>query len=420
MLRQFGLICENLDGFPPFGAPNNCVFRSVPHTLGLSQTTLKQTATDSPFVQANETGWSADGAPGDGSLYCFAAGAIRQHFPKTLNRVEGTDFRLPTASELDALLAFQLSLGRQSTPNVQNFSFQDFRAQAGKSLFFDGMPTIGLNEPPFNVPANNSPTARSCSGCHTQAGSNNGVVFNQGRNRVTNVNLAPTAPVCRGRSLGFSVDLPGDGGFGHDVAQFPAFTENVACPDVLGGVNATFIGDTLSTSSQGGIGTIVPIRGSFNVPSLIEAADTGPFFHNNAFDTLEEAIGFYGSTEFNHANGNIGRAFKFQGTNIEDLGAFLRALNALENARSAIAYITQSSGLPPGQAKKLLQRALPEIEDGINVLEQGPPVFYPLAIDSFRQAQNALQGKNAKKTIDVNNALSALNDVSNHILNFNP
>jgi hypothetical protein len=50
---------------------------------------------------------------------------VIQHFPRTLNRVEGTDFRLPTEDELDALEAFQLSLGRQEDIDLPALAFTD-------------------------------------------------------------------------------------------------------------------------------------------------------------------------------------------------------------------------------------------------------------------------------------------------------
>jgi hypothetical protein len=104
LMREFGLILENLDGFDDLD--NKFVMRGVPHVLGL------RTSVTSP--QGPRTGWSGDGAPGDGSLRSFAVGAVIQHFTKTLGRVPGVDFRLPTEEELEALEAFQLSLGRQS------------------------------------------------------------------------------------------------------------------------------------------------------------------------------------------------------------------------------------------------------------------------------------------------------------------
>ena len=71
---------------------------------------------------------------------------------------------------------------------------------------------------------------------------------------------------------------------------------------------------------------------TMNVPPLVEAADTGPFFHNNAVDTIEEAVHFYTTETF-----STDPAFKFVLTNeqINQIGAFLRAINALENIRSS-------------------------------------------------------------------------------------
>ncbi|HXL57197.1 MAG TPA: hypothetical protein VN958_13120, partial [Chitinophagaceae bacterium] len=103
LLREFSLILENLDGFDDL--KNKFTRRGVPHTLGLRNSVISNTGP--------HTGWSGDGAPGDKSLRSFATGAVIQHFTKTLSRVPGVDFRLPTEEELDALEAFQLSLGQQ-------------------------------------------------------------------------------------------------------------------------------------------------------------------------------------------------------------------------------------------------------------------------------------------------------------------
>ncbi len=103
LMREFALIRENLDGFDDL--ENKFVMRGVPHVLAMRNSIA------SPG--GPRTGWSGDGAPGDGSLRSFATGAVIQHFTKTLNRVAGVDFRLPTDAELDAMEAFQLSLGRQ-------------------------------------------------------------------------------------------------------------------------------------------------------------------------------------------------------------------------------------------------------------------------------------------------------------------
>jgi hypothetical protein len=96
LIREVGLILENQDGFDDLG--NNFNMRGVPHTLGLTQ------SVDS--AQGPQLGWSGDGSPGDESLRAFATGAVIQHFTKTLNRIPGIDFRLPTDEELDALESF--------------------------------------------------------------------------------------------------------------------------------------------------------------------------------------------------------------------------------------------------------------------------------------------------------------------------
>src|SRR3546814_9251049 len=54
------------------------------------------------------------------SLRSFATGAVIQHFTKTLNRIPGVDFRLPTDAELDALQAFQLSRSEEHTSELQS------------------------------------------------------------------------------------------------------------------------------------------------------------------------------------------------------------------------------------------------------------------------------------------------------------
>ena len=58
LMREFGLILENQDGFDDLA--NNFNMRGVPHTLGLNS------SIDNP--NGPMTGWSGDGSPGDGSL----------------------------------------------------------------------------------------------------------------------------------------------------------------------------------------------------------------------------------------------------------------------------------------------------------------------------------------------------------------
>lgn len=171
-----GLVLENLDGFdqPP-------VFRGVPHSLGLRLSIIPDPSSGLPH--ANATGWSGDGAPvnpaipsADGSLRAFAIGAVIQHFPRTLNRVPGVDFRLPTNAELDAMLAFQTSTSRRADSfDLETARFTDSNADIGADIFSG----IGTN--------------RQCTACHDNAGALDGSGFNS--NFDTGIRtLSPTNP----------------------------------------------------------------------------------------------------------------------------------------------------------------------------------------------------------------------------------
>jgi cytochrome c peroxidase len=181
-----------------------------------------------------------------------------------LNRIAGQDFRLPTNAELDAMEAFQLSLGRQTDLNLAAMHFGnsgpavgDDDVNAGKSLFLDGVDGVGG-------------TAPTCSACHRNAGATDFTGFNG--NVQTNVAMLVTPAREFAREPGDDLlDLPGDGGF--DAA--PEFDQSID------GLDVTYRGNK-----------------TMNVPPLVEAADTAPFFHNNAVDTIEQAIAFYTTDTF--------------------------------------------------------------------------------------------------------------------------
>ena len=91
-----------------------------------------------------------------------------------------------------------------------------------------------------------------------------------------------------------------------------------------------------------------PGDGTFNTPPLVEAADTGPFFHNNSVATLEAAVGFYDGDAFNESPAGqlilqaTGSPLEIDATEIQAIAAFLRVINALENIRQAEAYLTEA------------------------------------------------------------------------------
>jgi len=311
LIRKLALILENQDGFGDL--ENNFNMRGVPHTLA------QRISINSP--QGPRTGWSGDGSPGDGTLRSFAIGAVIQHFPKTLNRVAGVDFRLPTADELDALEAFQLSLGRQKDLQLP-LALKDVVAKRGQEIFLDN----GLGK---------------CNICHRNAGAN------------TSLN---------GQDLG-------NANFDTGVEALPDQPQDLT-------------GEKIPPDD--GFGT--PGDGTFNTPPLVEAADTGPFFHNNSVETIEGAVAFYDGDSFNNSPAGQflagldpnGVGIKLDATQIVAVAAFLRDINALENIRVSIEFLSR-------QTPEALKRAVFETEDAIEVLRGG--ALHPAAMVHLQEAK---------------------------------
>jgi len=313
LMREFGLILENVDGFNDL--ENKFVMRGVPHVLSL------RTSVASP--QGPRTGWSGDGSP-DGTLRSFATGAVIQHFTKTLSRVRGVDFRLPTEAELDALEAFMLSLGRQEDVTLP-LPLKGVVPKRGQEIFLDN--SLG-----------------KCNLCHVNAGA----TANLGGANLGNINF----------NTGVE-DLPD---------QPPDLTGEKVPPD-------------------DGFGR--PGDGTFNIPPLVEAADTSPFFHNNAIRTIEGTVGFYDGESFNNSPaGRLLGGIELDGTQIEAIAAFLRVLNVLENIRVSIELLDTSVErrfLDPADAKELLERAVQETDDSIRVLTEAG--LHPEAVSHLQAAR---------------------------------
>lgn len=349
LMRKHGLILTNVDG------PGIDVFRSVPHTLALATTIKSELIADggefeSDATMANATGWSGDGAPGSGSLREFTLGAVAQHMPKTMARNAGTDFRLPTEAELDAVEAYMLSLGRSKDYPVYQLAFNDPLTEAGKALFDtktspcpDG--SAQKKTAPFcagGVAAVQGVSA-NCNGCHQNAGGrSSSTKANPTRNTgIESMKIHPA------RLL--KPDMAYDGGFGNA----PAFCGPNA------GDNPNCFGD-----------------GRFNTVPLIEAADTAPYFHNNAVSTLEEAIAAYNSDAFNTSPGSLSkgldRKVKLDSTQVVAVASFLRALNALENIRMSDQLDNQAKQINNNAtAREIAGLASEENQDAIQVLREG-------------------------------------------------
>ena len=304
LMRKVGLVLENLDGFDDL--ENRFTMRGVPHTLGLRHTVNS--------AQGPRTGWSGDGAPGDGSLRSFAVGAVIQHFTRSLDRVPGVDFQLPTNDELNALEAFQLSLGRQEELNLP-LSFKDAVVNRGQAIF-------------------NSRTEGKCFACHFNAGAN----------------IAP--------------DI-----FGTNIGNLNFNTGVEELPDQPGDLTGEPI------PPDDGFGR--PGNGQFNTPSLVGAADTGPFFHNNSVATIEGAVDFYNGDAFNNSPAGkllaqaTGDGINLDSTQVEAVARFLRAINALENIRQSaelLKLIANDKYLGGRTPEQILEQAIHETDDAIQVL----------------------------------------------------
>lgn len=299
LLRQQGLILENTDGLDKPG-----VLRSVPHTFAM-QTLVGANNATGAFPTAppdNLTGWGGDGAPGRGTIAEFAFGAIVQHATKDLRRRPGTDFRIPTQAELDALEAFQLFTGRQKFVDTTRLTLRDSLAQRGRGLFLS-----------FD-------TGGKCVRCHTDMGT------------ITPINTTEPPELI---NTNFNTNVQ-------------ALTPNLPSDD--GFVNG---------------------RGDFNVPVLIEAADSGPFFHNNVFlSGIEGAVAFYVSPAFQTSP--LGPLLNIQLTqpDINDIGAFLRAVNAAENIRQIRKRALHVRDVRSAGNTTVLKVAIADCQDALDDLQQ--------------------------------------------------
>lgn len=373
-LGNFGGIREHVDGFdkPP-------VSRGVPHTLSLATTLAPDASdgTDSPPVQ--RTGWSGDGSPGTGSLREFLTGAIIQHYPSDLAREPGVAFRLPTDQELDLTLAFQLSLGRLNELDLQQVNLADADANDGRAAYLD-------------------PARGRCNFCHANGGANSELT-GRNANFDTGTRTAPTFA------------FPFDGGFGGQELDAP----NIDALEL----------DFLPENAFG--------DGTFNTPPVIEAVDTPPFFHTNAFgDTIEGAVAFYVGPQFQQSPAarelevRFGTPIQFSGEDIGKMGRFLRVLSSafnLDITRQRLAAAELLAGRFGNQGldvqRGLLVLAEAELDDALELLAGAIPPLHPAAQERLDLAKAEIQaalvaGSAAQRQNRVANALSRVTNARDH------
>ena len=337
-LRAQGGILENVDGFED--PTHKFVVRGVPHLFSMATSITRDPGDGTASPPLQRTGWSGDGAPNTGTLRDFLSGAVIQHYPKHLARAAGTDFRLPTDQELDLVLAFQASLGRSNELDLDQVNLFDAGANEGRRAFID-------------------PQRGRCNVCHGNAGANF-LATGLNRNFDTGVGRAPIFATTK------------DGGFGGKGLAQPNFdTDGDGVLDAFG-------------------------DGTFNIPPLIEAADTGPFFHTNSFPVLEGAIDFYRTALFNSSPAGLtlaqqfGGPIDFPGDDVGNIGRFLRSINcafnldlAKQRLQAAQTLVNRFHDTRADVQLGLLNLAQAEINDALRVIDDGVVVqpMLPVAQD---------------------------------------
>ncbi len=257
------LILENIDGFdhPP-------VYRGSPHLLNIALT--------APYGQSGEF---AD-------LRSFSAGAVRQHFPRSLARnadpaAGPIDFREPTQAELAALETFMNAIVEPADGNfnVDRMILAAAARGADASAIIRGRSAFNGNA--------------KCFLCHS------GPVMADVHQSMIDDGLVTPLP-------GGSRNLPFDTG----VVRLPVNddAEVRAC-----------LGAPMPPEAGG--------HRTFSTPPLLGVAGTGPFFHDHSALTLREVVEFYNRPEFNQSPaGQLIGGIAMSPGQFDDIVAFLEAL----------------------------------------------------------------------------------------------
>jgi cytochrome c peroxidase len=244
---------------------------------------------------------------------------------------------------------FTRSLNRVAGPDFRNATAQEGQAVATFMRELGRKNEINLAAVTFSDAAANTGRQRflavGCNPCHNNAGSNTG---GANQNFNTNVEVARNAALAA---------FPRDGGLGNTGANPPNPIGNL----------------------------------TFNSAPLIEAADTGPFFHTDttvsgapAFNTpsantIEQAVAFYGGNAFAARPGGGGQRLPINAADITNIGRFLRGLNAIFNIQMASNRIlgARNVGSALGDVirvwnmhRRMAQMTLFELDDAIRVLAE--------------------------------------------------
>jgi hypothetical protein len=299
---------------------------------------------------AERTGWSGDGAPFGGT---------------NGSGVEMTG-RLADFTQGAVIQHFTRSLNRAPGVDFRNATEQEGQAVATFMKQLGRLNDFDINSVSFGDPGAETGRQRfisvGCNQCHGNAGALNGNPpangsMNTGVERVRHPDLS-----------GF----PSDGGDGAFVGVVP--------PNPIG-------------------------ANTFNAPPVVEAADSGPFFHTDtqiigapaentsSAQTIEQAVAFYNSQAFVFGSPAVNAA------DIANIGRFLRAVNAIFNIQMASNRIigARNMGNALGNVarvdriqRRMAQMTLFELDDAVRVLS-GVPNLNVAQANRVRTARTRIQ-----------------------------
>jgi hypothetical protein len=160
----------------------------------------------------------------------------------------------------------------------------------------------------------------------------------------------------------------------------------------------------------------------FNVPPLLEAADSAPLFHNNAAADIEAAVAFYTSSNFRSSP--IGRFFFIDLTSTEqgDLASFLRVVNAAENVRQIRKRVLFVRDHRSAGNSDLLKVAIADTQDALDVLGQkGLDAAAVNELQDIKQTLTiALANPDANRPAFLDHAIVYLSLVKAELFSANP
>ena len=296
------------------------------------------------------------------------------------------DFRFATEDELDAIEAFMLSIGVQDEAD---------RDDLNDIILLDEVADRGrLNYMGFNVfdadPGDGRP-ALNCNACHLNGGANTDPTFPFPPAVTPNHDLADLAanggsipshnrvfgPAVErlvdqaGDVIVQTVDDPSVAGncFDNGFAEVPLLPGDV--PGVpSAGCDANGFDNGFAFGFDDPFTAQRAATDRFNIPPVFEAADNPPFFHGHQIDTIEGAVAFY-ATNRHFRNGDFaGAIVPLNGSQVANVGRFIRVMGADFNISSAITLSEKALGLNSSRDRRTNARlALAETIDAIELLK---------------------------------------------------